>query len=148
MEEIFEMMTTAEKERGGEPEVRLGIHLKIAGHETTCPISRACDSYEALEIEVQAIKNNLDRILGRAKEIFRKSPIQEGLDLGPDMEPEQIWSILSDIAEESLFINSFNNLDDGKRREVAEHVLTKCNVFSGRGAFFSERYDSDSGQLE
>ena len=88
MEEIFEMMTTAEKEGSGEPEVRLGVHLKLAGHETTCPISRACDSYEALDIEVQAIKNNLDGILGKAKEIFRQSPNQEGLDFGPDMSPE------------------------------------------------------------
>lgn len=148
MEEIFEMMTGTDKEKSDEIEIRLGIHLKIAGHETTCPISRSCDSYEALEIEVQAIKNTLDRILSGAKEVFRKSPDQESLDLGSDMEPQQIWSILSDIADENLLIKSFNRMDEVKRREVAEHVLTKCNVFSGKASFFSARYNSESGILE
>ncbi len=140
MEDLFEMMTLREKEKGAETEIRLGVHLKIAGHETTCPISRSCDSYEALDIEVQAIKNNLERILGRAKEIFREPTNQEGLDLRPDMEPEHIWAILSDIADENLLINSFNSIDEVKRREVAEHVLTKCNIFSGKASFFSARY--------
>jgi hypothetical protein len=148
MEDIFEMMTGTDKEKSDEIEIRLGIHLKIAGHETTCPISRLCESYEALEIEVQAIKNTLDRILSRAKELFRDSPDQQSLDIKSDMESQEIWSILSDIADEKLLIISFNHMDEVKRREVAEHVLTKCNVFSGRGAFFSERYDSESGLLE
>jgi len=30
---------------------------------------------------------------------------------------------------------------------VAEHVLTHCNVFSGKAAVFSSRYDGQSALL-
>jgi hypothetical protein len=148
MEDMFEIMSATEKEKVDEAEIRLGVRLKIGSHETTCSISGPCASFEALEIEVQAIRNNLDRVLGRAKEIFRKSPAQEGLVLNSDMKAEEIWSILSDVADEGLLIRSFNGLEDVKRREVAEHVLTKCSVFSGKGVLFSERYNSELGLLE
>lgn len=148
MKEIFEMMKVPDKEKEDEIRVQLGIPLKIADRETTCPVTKACNSYESLEIEVQAIKDDLERIMIRAKDIFRKSSIQESLDFGSDMEPEEIWSTLSGMVDERLFIKSFNSLDEIKRREVAEHVLTRCNIFSGRASIFSSRYNSESGFIE
>ena len=61
---------------------------------------------------------------------------------------EKAWSILSQIKEEDHFIRSFNGLDENKRREVADYVLTHCNVFSGKGSAFSARYSNVSGLLE
>ncbi len=148
MEEIFEMMKVSEKEKGDEIGIQLGITLKIADRKMTCPVTKACNSYESLEIEVRAIKDNLENIMIKAKDIFRKSSIQESLDFGSDMGPEQIWSTLSGMVDESLFIKNFNSLDDAKRREVAEHVLTRCNIFSGKASIFSSRYNSESGFLE
>ena len=148
MEKIFELIIDTDKEKKDKISASIGIPLKVGGHETTCSVSRLCNSYEVLETEVQAIKNNLDSLLAKAKEIFQKNVTEEGLDLSPDMEPEQIWEILSDILDEGLFVKRFNDLGEDKRREVAEHVLTRCNIFSGRASVFSSRYDNEKALME
>jgi len=148
MESIFEMITETGKEEKGKISVSVGIRLKMGGYETTCPVSRGCDSYETLEIEVRTIKNGLDNLLAQAKEVFGQTTTEKGLNLRSDMEPEEIWSILSAVSEEDLFIRTFNNLDEAKRREVAEHVLTQCNIFSGKASVFSSRYDNETGLME
>ena len=148
MESIFEIVTEPGIRDKEEKTIRVGIRLKVGGHETTCSVSRACDSYEALEIEVQAIKNSLDSLLAEAKELLGKDTSEKGLDLRSDMEAEEIWSILSGVSEEDLFIKSFNTLDEVKRREVAEHVLTQCNIFSGMAAVFSSRFDNETGLMQ
>ena len=148
MESIFEMVTYTGKGGDGETKVSVGLRLKVGGHETTCPISRACDSYGALEIEVQAIKNGLDSLLAEAKGVLGEVPAEEGLDLRSDMAAEEIWSILSGLSDEDLFIKSFNSLDEDKRREVAEHVLTQCNIFSGKASIFSARYNNETGLMD
>ena len=33
---------------------------------------------------------------------------------------------------------------EGKRKELAEHVLSHCNVFAGKAAVFFSRYDENS----
>ena len=148
MESIFEIVTETGKRDKEEKTVSVGIRLKVGGHETICSVSRACDSYEALEIEVQAIKNSLDSLLAKAEGLLGEPTARAGLDLRSDMEPEEIWSILSGVSDEDLFIKSFNNLEEMKRREVAEHVLTQCNIFSGKASVFSSRYDNETGLME
>lgn len=146
MENIFEVTTTVEK--GNEIVSSVGIRLKIGGHEIVCPVSRACNTYEALQIEVQAIKNDLESILERAKQVYRQPKIEEGIQLRPDMAPEEIWTVLSGVSDETLFVESFNGLDESKRREVAEYVLTKCNIFSGKASVFSSRYNSETALMD
>ena len=148
MESIFEMVTETGKGEEGKTTVSVGVRLKVGGHETTCPVSRACHSYESLEIEVQAIKNSLDSLLAEAKRVIGKSEADEGLDLRSDMEPEEVWSILEAVSNEDLFIKSFNSLDEAKRREVAEYVLTQCNIFSGKASVFSSRYNNETGVMD
>ena len=148
MKDIFEMMTVTDKEKRDETKIRLGICLKIGDTETICPITGICDSYEAFEMEVQAFKNNLEDVINRAKEIFSGSSLQETLQLNEDMTPEKIWSILSSVDDEDLFVNHFNALDEVKRKMVAEYVLTQCNIFSGKASVFSARYSNDSGLME
>lgn len=144
MKNIFEMMTVTDKEKRDETKIRLGICLKVGEVETICPISGICNSYDAFEREVQAVKNSLERVMNMAKEIFSGSSLQETLELKSDMPAEKIWSILSSVDEENLFVNSFNSLDETKRKEVAEYVLTQCNIFSGKASIFSARYSNDS----
>ena len=78
-----------------------------------CPVSKACSSYEALEIEIQAIKDELDALLQRAKEGFEVSATDDALGLRPDMSPEEIWLILSKFTEEDLFTKSYNSMEEG-----------------------------------
>ena len=70
------------------------------------------------------------------------------LDLQPGMEPKEVWEILSSIDDGEAFADYFNNLPEVKRREVADYALTRCNIFSGKGAVFSSRYNNESALLE
>ncbi|MBW1787584.1 MAG: hypothetical protein JRK53_13325 [Deltaproteobacteria bacterium] len=63
------------------------------------------------------------------------------------MSAEEAWEVLAAIGEEAAFAASFNALDIDRRRGVAEHVLTRCNVFSGRAAVFSTRFDGESALI-
>jgi len=148
MKEIFAMVTELTSGEGGETFVHIGIPLRIGGHVTTCPISNPCASYGALEAEVQSLKAHLDALLHKAEAVFEGSATEDGLDLRPDMTPEEIWSILSELSDDDLFVRGYNGLDEPKRRAVAEHVLTHCNVFAGKAATFSSQYNSDTGLLE
>ena len=109
---------------GGDEEtfVSIGIPLKAGDHDILCPVSKACSSYEELQIEVQAIKNELDTLLQKAKESFEGPVTEDALGLRPDMSAEEVWSVLSDLSDEDLFIKSYNGLEEDKRRAVAEYV--------------------------
>jgi len=148
MKGIFEMITGSGSGVGEEAFVSIGISLKVGGHDVMCPVSKTCASYRALEIEVQAIKDELDALLQKAKESFKVSATVDALALTPDMSPEEIWLVLSELSQEDLFVESYNSLEEGMRRAVAEHVLTQCNVFSGMPSVFSSRYNSETGLME
>jgi hypothetical protein len=148
MVDIFEVITITDKEESDKTGISLGITIKIAGHETLCPITKTCNSYEALEMEVKRIQENLESILHTTKGIFGASTNGEMFEFRSDMEPQEIWEILSNITDENLFISSFNNLEEAKRNEVAEYVLTQCNIFSGKASVFSSRYDNETGLME
>lgn len=145
MEDLFEVMT----EKAGdanETMVRIGIRMKVSGFETPCPVTRPCGSYDALEREVQGIKNGLDLLLSRAEKMFHGFKDRLGFAWDPRGSAEEIWVSLSSMNEKE-FVDAFNRLEEGKRREVAEYVLTQCNVFSGKGQIFSARYDEESAMM-
>ena len=147
MEKIFELITQQSEGDGKKPEARIGIRIKLSSFETTCFVTRPSRSYGALETEVEAIRQNLEEVLKEAREVFEGASKKEKLGLRPDMKADEIWTLLSAIRDEREFIQSFNALEQGKRKEVAEHVLTHCNVFSGKAALFSSRYDDQSALL-
>jgi hypothetical protein len=148
MDRIFELTTQAGKGEGKKPGVQIGIRMKLASFETTCFVTPSCHSYHALESEVQTLRENLEDVLKEARAVFEAASKKETLGLKPDMKAEEIWAILSAILDEGEFVQSFNALEQGKRKEVAEHVLTHCNVFSGKAAVFSTRYDENSARME
>ena len=148
MDKIFELITQPGKGEGKKPEVSLGIRVKLSSFETTCLVTQPCRSYHALESEVQAIRQNLEDALKESRKVFEGSSKRDNLGLRPDMNAGDIWTILSAILDEGDFIQAFNALEQGKRKEVAEHVLTHCNVFSGKAAVFSSRYNDKSALME
>jgi adenosylcobinamide kinase/adenosylcobinamide-phosphate guanylyltransferase len=79
----------------------------------------------------------------RSSGLVKSSP-----DINPDLTPAEIWALLSGVPDEPSFVRGFNSLEESKRREVAEHVLTRCNVFSGRASVFSSLYKDDSALME
>jgi len=148
MGKIFELTTQKRKEEGTKPEVQLGIRIKLSSFETTCFLTQPCQSYRALESEVQAIRQNLEEVLKEAKQVFEGSSKKDNLGLRPEMKAGEIWNILAAILDEEDFIQAFNALEEGKRKEVAAHVLTHCNVFSGKASVFSSHYDDKSSLME
>jgi hypothetical protein len=148
MENVFELITNVKGGKGEPEECRLGMRIKLAGFEAVCPISRPCHSYKAFEIEVQNLAKGLEQIMSKAKDIFERPNAAEMFGIEPHMRAEEVWAILSSIGDNNVFVATFNRLDEEKRREVAEHVLTKCNVFSGKASVFSSRYNDSTVLLE
>ncbi|MBN2123823.1 MAG: nitroreductase [Deltaproteobacteria bacterium] len=78
---------------------------------------------------------------------FQGSGDDSGLATVPHEPADRIWAALSGMREKE-FIDAFNRMKEVKRREVAEYVLTQCNVFSGNAMIFSGRYDEASALME
>ncbi|MBN2032048.1 MAG: hypothetical protein JW836_02140 [Deltaproteobacteria bacterium] len=145
---MFELVIEPKKEGLTDTEVSLGVRVKIAGHEVLCPVTKSCGDRTALELEVKRMVDQLEAIKTKAGKLFESSFRQGKLGFRPDMTPPEIWAVLSGIKDESEFVQSFNSLDETMRRKVAEHVLTRCNIFSGKAAVFSSRYDDATGVME
>jgi hypothetical protein len=148
MTDIFKIIEVVEKDSGEKKGAAIGIDIKIADQATCCPVSSICHRYDDFVTEVETIQNELKQILEKAKAFFGSTSRGGGLEITPEMSAEEIWSALSGIEEEDLFVKSFNNLDDSRRSEVAEHVFTRCNIFSGRPSIFCARYNNASGFIE
>ena len=149
MKRIFDLIKCPQGKEGGTPEFRLGLRIKIGDQETVCPLTESSGSFEGLENEVQTITQDLGRVMEKAKNLIRGDQPSEGqLDFDVEMEPAQIWAILSEIEDVGQFINIFNDLEEPRRKEIAEHVLTHCNIFTGKASVFSSRYDNESGFMK
>jgi hypothetical protein len=148
MENIFELIAGMKNEKGEPDECRLGVRVKVGGFEAVCPLTRPCRSYKAFELEVQNITKGLEQIMSKAKGMFEKPKAGEMFGIESHMKAEEVWSILSHIGDDNAFVTTFNKLEEEKRRQVAEHILTKCNIFTGKAAVFSSRYNDTTSLLE
>jgi hypothetical protein len=129
-------------------DISVGIDLGIGDKKIPCRVTKTCESYEELSVEVKAIQHDLELILQEAKGFFENQIFEEVPEVRSDMAAEEIWSVLSQIESEDQIKARFNGLDEKKRKWVAEYILSNCNVFSGMGAFFSRCYNSSSGFIE
>jgi hypothetical protein len=107
-----------------------------------------CGSYEMLHKEVSRIKEELDVLLEKSRRLFEAEVEEEGPDVDEDMGAKEIWDILSLIKDPEVLLVKFNNMSRQKRLEVADYVLSHCNVFSGPASIFSMRYNSEEGVIE
>lgn len=147
MDEIFELITETTAEGKG-AEFRLGIRLKVGGNEVVCPLMRPCNSLKAFELEMERIQKRLEEVSIQARSLDERHGRENAFGIESHMAASEIWAILSAIAPEDVFVMTFNALGDAKRREIAEHVLTKCNVFSGKASVFSSRYSESTALME
>jgi hypothetical protein len=108
-----------------------------------------CGSYEMLEKEIAAIKEELDTLLEESKMLFGgQGKIQETLNVDESKSAREIWDLLSTITAAEVLSATFNGMSYEKRREVADYVFSHCNVFSGPASVFSMRYNSEEGLLD
>ena len=145
---MFELIIRNGKKDEPGRQVSLGLRITVAGHDTLCRVSGWCEDFKHLDREMQAVLEQLGEIRSKGEKLFEAASAQGRLGIRPDMAPPEIWSLLSGIRDETQFARSFNSLDEAMRRKVAEHVLTQCNVFSGKAAVFSSRYDEGPALME
>jgi len=148
MKKLFQVVERTDKEAGSGKSLHLGIELKIGEQVTILPVTGECRSYAAFAGEINLFQKELEGHLERARAVFEGRSSGDGLEINDNMAPDRIWTALSAISGEDLFAGGFNALKEEKRRQVAEYVLTSCNVFSGKAAVLSARYDNDSALLE
>ena len=79
--------------------------------------------------------------------LLKRSEIADAMELRRILEVQAVRLACQRSDKEDIEFLA-DNLEETKRKEVAEHVLTRCNIFSGRGAVFSARYDSETGYME
>lgn len=144
---LFDVAVSRNRDEEQGAEVRLGIRCVIRGEPAVCPISPPCFTIEALRSEAEKVRLELDRVLERGEAVLAGTREPGTSDLAGDMTAEELWRVLEAIPDDDLFIERFNELEDVQRKEVAEHVLTSCSVFSGRPALFSSRYDAETALL-
>lgn len=148
MKKLFQIVELTNKEAGAGKNLHLGLRFRIGEQEILAPVTGDCPSFASFAGEIAVFQKELEDHLERAKAIFAGKSAKGGLEIYGDMTPQEAWKALSAIEGEGPFAGSFNALNEEKRREVAEYVLTSCNIFAGKAAVFSARYDSDSALLE
>ncbi len=146
MEPLFDVLVTEGDQ--DEVEVRLGVRISVAGETTLCPATRRCFSVEDLEAEADRLHEELERVHEKARKTLAGPGAASAGSIPDDLSVEELWRTLEDLPDDALFVDQFNELEETQRREVAEYVLTACSVFSGRPAFFSARYDSETALLQ
>jgi hypothetical protein len=129
------------------PRYVLAIPVKIAGREEFVAVGGPFENLSRLTTEVERFRKELDLVLEEAGRRFGGSRGTGGPAVDPDAAPETIWDALSRVPEEAVFMATFNDLPEEKRRAVAEHVLTSCNIFSGKAALFSRLYEADTARM-
>jgi len=147
---------TLEIEKGvDEKNSKVGVSLNVEvvdGEGSTMSESvllvEKCSSYEILQKEVSRIKEELDVLLEKSRSLFEAEIGEEGPDVDEDMSAKEIWDLLSIIKDPEVLLVEFNSMSRQKRLEVADYVLSHCNVFSGPASIFSMRYNSEEGVIE
>jgi len=135
------------------PKVGVSLNVEVAdGEGSTLTGSvlliEKCNSYEVLQKEVSRIKEELDALLYKSKQLFETKIGEESPDVDEDMSPKEIWNFLSIIKDPEVLLVKFNGMSRQKRFEVADYVLSHCNVFSGPASIFSIRYNNEEGIIE
>jgi len=148
---------TLEIEKGvDEKNSKVGVSLNVEvadGEGSTLSGSvllvEKCSSYEILQKEVSRIKEELDVLLEKSRRLFEVEIGEEkSQSVNEDMSVKEIWDFLSMIKDPEVLLVKFNSMSRQKRFEVADYVLSNCNVFSGPASIFSMRYNSEEGVME
>ena len=133
-------------QRGGIKSLGVGLEIKIGDLEVALPITPMFERYEDFEREVERAAQGLKDLISKAERLVKGGDEEEGIT--EEMDAPKIWEILNRIEDDEEFCRRFNSMGEEKRREVAEYVLTQCNIFSGKASVFSARYNSKSLLLE
>ncbi|MEJ5377354.1 MAG: hypothetical protein WHX93_12305 [bacterium] len=109
------------------------------------PLTEPCASEELLEAQVQQLHETLKKLVLEARAVFA-SASREPLSSVPES-PEEIWKLMESKADLGQMKLIFNGLEERRRRDLADYILTHANVFKGAGALFAQHYEEEGGIL-
>ncbi len=136
---IFEIIPETVKGKDAPAAFSLGIRMKIGRYESICSITDFLPC-ESLKSEINSLKNELNEAIKKLESIKNGNAGQGAFSIDSSKPPQEIWALLSVVQDNSVFVEQFNSLNEQKRRELADYIFANCNMFSGKGAFFSARY--------
>ncbi len=126
------------------------VVIRLEGEHGGTFVSMDYSTLDDLKSEVQEIKERLDRIVEESRCFFRSESadkVGKKTEFKLAQDPEENWKRLQALTSDEDFFHAFNKLKEGVRREIAEHVLSKENIFKGRASVFSLHFDEDSAVL-
>lgn len=91
------------------------------------------------------MKAELDEVLESARQ--KIEALQSGGG-SKAADPGKIWKEMEALSTDDEMFKYFNGFSPSDREIIAEYVLTRVNMFKGRGPVFSEHYDSSTHRLE
>ncbi len=146
---LFRLIEIPSENEGDAPAICIGIDLRIGDEQMTCPVSGPCKDMKALKQAQEMLEADLEEVMENGKALLSSSDQAESGSeaFSADTPPKDIWETLSRIEEEDEFIRQFNGLPEEHRMQVAEHALTRCNIFQGRASLFAQRYDNATGLM-
>lgn len=109
-------------------------------------LTEPCASAELLEAQVEELYQALKALLLEARAVFAASTQKKPATLIPES-LEEIWQLMENTAELEQMKRIFNELEEKRRRELADYILGHANVFKGAGALFAQHYEEDEGVL-
>lgn len=122
--------------------LRLG--LRDSKNQQTSELISSCRSLDEFQQEISRIKVELDEMQKQAREklhALTEAQGQKGFD------PENIWRKMESLPSEEEMFDYFNSFSVSDRHRIAEYILSRVNMFKGRGPVFSENYDAASHLL-
>ena len=139
-----------EGEEGAPPRMRLVVQTYPSDEKGYASLTPECDTLEGFEQEVDELKKSMDSALERARETFQQYQDQaKGEKAVSDFHTaEEIWQALEECSSLKEMRELFNGLNESKRREVADFVLTQLNIFKGAASIFSQHYNEAEYLLE
>jgi len=141
---IFRLIEIPAEDKEKDPGICIGIDIRIGEQQMTCPVSDPCKDTKALEQIQEMLEGDLSRVIESGKAFLSaldQAQPRSG-NFSKDTPPQDIWETLTRIEKEDEFVLQFNGLSEEDRMQVAEHVLTQCNIFQGRASLFVQRYDN------
>ena len=146
MSGIFEIIHGNKESEDSQATFSLGIKIKIGQFANPSSITEFLPK-DSLKFEIKSIKNELEEILKKL-EILDEENLSNGImGFDDNASPVEMWEVLSAIADNSILNEHFNSLSEIKRRELAEYIFANCNMFAGKGAYFSARYVQETALL-
>jgi hypothetical protein len=132
------------------PRMRLAVRAYPSDEKGFISLTSDCETLEGFEQAVRELKESMDTLMQRAREIFQQYQTAEGEGARAmgSQSAKEIWQLFEERDSIEEMREIFNGLGLQKRQEVADFVLTQLNIFKGAASTFSQHYNEQECVLE